>query len=151
LLLIKLNDCRIKKEKEFFTNYDLIENEFREIKEILNNNDSLTSIEKYYEYVMNNKTYFRITKKIGLVNKIEYNLETKNSLDNYKNKLKNHIPNDKNNGYLLHLDIPEISYNFNSQIQVFTILSNVTTEFTEFVGNTNEITTLGSRKDYFKR
>jgi hypothetical protein len=136
LLLLKLNDCRIKKEKEFFTNYDLIENEFREIKEILNNNDSLTSIEKYYEYVMNNKTYFRITKKIRLVNKIEYNLETKNSLDNYKNKLKNHIPNDKNNGYLLHLDIPEISHNFNSQIQVFTILSNVTTEFTEFVGNT---------------
>ena len=38
LLFIKLNNCRIK--KEFFTNYDFIENEFGEIKEILNNNDS---------------------------------------------------------------------------------------------------------------
>lgn len=135
LLLIKLSECRIKKEKEFFTNYDLIENEFGEIKEILNNNDFLSSIEKYYEYVMNNKTYFGIIKKIRLVNKIEYNLETKNFLDNYKNKIKNHIPNDKNNGYLLHLDIPEISYNFNSEIQVFTVLSNITTEFTEFIGD----------------
>lgn len=71
-----------------------------------------------------------MTEKITLNKKLEYNLEPKNYLDNYKNKIKNHIPNDKKNGYLSHLDIPEISYGFNNKIQVFLVLSNITTDFT---------------------
>src|SRR3990167_9862900 len=95
----------------------------------------ITSIEKYYKYVINSRTFFRMTEKITLNKKLKYNLEPKNYLDNYKNKIKNHIPNDKKNGYLLHLDIPEISYGFNNEVQVFLVLSNITTEFTEFIGD----------------
>lgn len=121
MLFIKLNEYRVKRKKKFFTNYKTIETEFAKIKELINSNDSITSIEKYYKYVINKK--------------LEYNLEPKNYLDNYKNKIKKHIPNDKKNGYLLHLDISEISYGFNNEVQVFLVLSNITTEFTEFIGD----------------
>lgn len=135
MLFIKLNEYRVKRKKEFFTNYKTIETEFAKIKEIINSNDPITSIEKYYKYVINSRTFFRMTEKITLNKKLKYNLEPKNYLDNYKNKIKNHIPNDKKNGYLLHLDIPEISYGFNNEIQVFLVLSNITTDFTEFIGD----------------
>lgn len=135
MLFIKLNEYIVKRKKEFFTNYKTIETEFAKIKELINSNDPITSIEKYYKYVINSRTFFRMTEKITLNKKLEYNLEPKNYLDNYKNKIKNHIPNDKKNGYLLHLDIPEISYGFNNEIQVFLVLSNITTDFTEFIGD----------------
>ena len=135
MIFIKLNEYRVKTKKEFFTNYKTIETEFAKIKELINSNDPITSIEKYYKYVINSRTFFRMTEKITLNKKLKYNLEPKNYLDNYKNKIKNHIPNDKKNGYLLHLDIPEISYGFNNEVQVFLVLSNITTEFTEFIGD----------------
>lgn len=135
MMFIKLNGYRVKIKREFFTNYKSIETEFLKIKELIENNDPITSIEKYYNYVINSKIFFRITEKITLNKKLEYNLKPKNYLDNYKKKIKNHIPNDKKNGYLLHLDIPEISYGFNNEVQVFSVLSNMTTEFTEFIGD----------------
>lgn len=135
MLFIKLNEYRVKKKKEFFTNYKSIETEFAKIKELIDSNDPITSIEKYYKYVTNSKTFYSMTEKITLNKKLEYNLEPKNYLDNYKNKIKKHMPNDKKNGYLLHLDIPEISHGFNNKVQVFLVLSNITTDFTEFMGD----------------
>ena len=49
LLFIKLRNCRIKRRKEFFTNYDLIKEEFELILGILEKNNS---IEEYYENIM---------------------------------------------------------------------------------------------------
>lgn len=86
MLFIKLNEYRVKRKKELYTNYKTIETEFAKIKELINSNDPITSIEKYYKYVINSRTFFRMTEKITLNKKLEYNLEPKNYLYNYKKK-----------------------------------------------------------------
>lgn len=134
LLFLKLKNFRIKKNREFFTNYDLIKKEFEFIKIISEKYKAINLIEKYYEYVVENiiedGKYLNAIKKCQ---KINYELKPINYLEKFKNKIKNHISNENNNGYLLHIDIEELSYNFDNNIQVFMVVSKFKLDFTEFL------------------
>lgn len=47
LLFKRLKNYRIRRSREFFKNYELIENEFKIIKDLVEKNDNLYSIQKY--------------------------------------------------------------------------------------------------------
>lgn len=134
LIFIKLKNFRIKKNREFFTNYDLIKKEFEFIKKISEKNKPINSIEKYYDNVIENIIENeKSLNEIKICKKIIFDLKTINYFDKFKNKIKNHVSNENNNGYLLHLDIEEISFNFDNIIQVFMVVSNLKHDFTEFL------------------
>ena len=151
LLFTKLKNYRIRKSREFFKNYDLIKKEFTIIKEILEKKEGLDSIEEYYDYVINNLESLSFTEEeilnfqicnryknknsITMSNKISYNLKPQNYNNNYKNRIINYISFKKVSGYLFHLEIPEISYIFDNNVQVILILKNNISNFTEFIGN----------------
>lgn len=139
LIFKKLKKDRLSSCREFFTNYDNINNEFIKINELVSNNDEISAIEKYYSYVMNEilmdeyveKNWYNIN--IFMNKKVNYNLVK----INYGIKIKNKIINyneEKSKGYILHLQMPEISYNFNDNIQTVLITKNKSISFTEFLG-----------------
>lgn len=74
---------------------------------------------------------------MNLCNIINYELTTKNYFDKYKNKIESHISNKNNIGYLYHLDIPEITHNFNNKVQIVQIVKKNSVNYTEFISNVN--------------
>ena len=151
LLFKKLKNNRVRRSREFFKNYELIKNEFNVIKNIVENNDNLGSIQKYYIYVTKNLDIIKFSldevlnlkknknqkKTMKLCRTINYNLNVKNYFEKYKNKIANYNSKNTNVGYLYHLDIPEITYNFNNKVQVVQIEKNNSVNYTEFISNVN--------------
>ncbi len=134
LLFIKLKKYRITNSKEFLFNHDKINEQFLLIDELIKNNDKINSLEKYYLYVMENQNDEELNEiDIKMDKKINCNLEKINYGLKIKNKIKNYKKNDCE-GYLIHVDIPEIKYNFDDEVQSVVILKKYTTTITEFVG-----------------
>lgn len=126
LIFKKLKSHRLLSYREFFTNYENINKEFIKINELVSNNDEINALEKYYLYVMNDELMNIYSEKIWyninifMNKKVNYNLVK----INYGIKIKNKIINyneEKSKGYILHLEMPEISYNFNNNIQTVLI------------------------------
>ena len=138
LLFVKLSKYRIVYNREFFTNYELIKKEFDKIKEIINNNEPLEAINKYYDCV-SNITQCKFNGTLKFTNKQQQELIPKKHSDSYKNKIRNYISDNAKKGFLMHLDIPEITYNYDSKVQVFTVLSKCKTQYTEFLCNIETI------------
>jgi hypothetical protein len=135
LLFMKLDNQRIKKTKEFFTNYNLIKGEFENIKKIIEKNNSLDSLEEYYKEVLNKdmkQIKYKI-KELNTVKKIKYEIKTINYEDKFRKKIRDHEPNDSNNGSLLKIDIKEIKHSFEDKIQVIVIVSRHYYNMTEFI------------------
>ena len=139
LIFKKLKSYRLSLYREFFTNYENINNEFIKINEIVSNNDEISALEKYYLYVMNDDFMEGYVEKICyniniLMNKkVDYNFVKINYGIKIKNKIKNYN-DEKSKGYILYLEMPEISYNFNNNIQTVLITKKKSISFTEFLG-----------------
>ena len=135
LLFIKLDKYRIRKNKEFFMNYIKIRKELKKIEELVKKNDDIECVEKYYEYIKEeNNITEELIKNINLSKKKKYNIEPINYGETIKNNIKNYIPNNERDGLILKIEIPEIEYNFEGNVQVITVRENLDFSFTEFVG-----------------
>jgi hypothetical protein len=134
LLFIKLKKYRILSSKEFLTNYEKINEQFILIDELLKNNSGISALKKYYLYVMDqnidNELYVI---DIKMEKKINYDLKKINYETKIKDKIKKHNE-EKEEGHLIYIDIPEITYNFSNELQSIIMLKKYTTTITEFVG-----------------
>lgn len=143
LIFKKLKSYRLSFCREFFTNYENINNEFIKINEIVSNNNEIDALEKYYLYVIEND-FIHNEKSIDNIHmnkKVEYNLVKLNYGLKIKNKIINYNEK-KSKGFILHLDMPEIRYNFDNNIKTVLMTKKKSISFTEFLGKPTLISSL---------
>ena len=124
LLFVSLRNERIKSNREFFTNLNSIESEFKILENILKNS-KLNNTEKLKKYLIH------ILKKISIENIMELEIP-KNIIINIVNrreikyiivpkKEKINITYKKDSGFIHLLKIEEIDYNFENKIQYINV------------------------------
>lgn len=145
LIFRKLKNYRIYSSREFFTNYKNINDEFIKINELVLSNSEIVALEKYYLYVMESNIILneQISNNFNICmnKKVNYNLVKNNYGTKIKDKIKNHNCN-INKGYIVHFDIPEISYNFDNCVQTILITRKKSLTFTEFLGKQTSISNI---------
>jgi len=121
LLFISLKDNRIRQNREFFSNYKIIDEEFKIIENIIKN-EKLNNTEKLKIYLLHILNKFSIKD----VMEIEYNYEIPIKIINKKEINYTIIPKKEKinatykkekSGFIHLLKVEEIEHNFNNNIQ----------------------------------